>query len=64
MASQSHFLEFNAKMAQKNKSRSNFFVQKCLEMHENEHVVLNESLEVLGNLLGNRSDFGTCHDNS
>ena len=63
MASQSHFLEFNAKMAEKNESRLNLFVQ-CLEMHENEHVVLNESSEALGNLLGNHSDFGTCHDNS
>ena len=37
------------------------FVQKSLETRENEqNVVFNESSEALGN----RSDFGTCHDNS
>ena len=57
---QSHFSEINAKLAEENEFVTHF-VQKCLQTHENEqNVVLNESLEALGN----RSDFGTCHDNS
>ena len=57
---QSHFSEINAKLAEENKFVSHF-VQKCLETRENEqNVVLNEYSEALGN----RSDFGTCHDNS
>ena len=57
---QSHFSEINAKLAEKNEFAAHF-VQKCLEMRENEHnVVLNESSEALEN----RSDFGSCHDNS
>ena len=47
-------------MSEKNKFATHF-VQKCLETRENEqNMVLSESSEVLGN----RSDFGTCHDNS
>ena len=57
---QSHFSEINAKLAEENEFVTHF-VQKCLETRENEqNVVLNESSEALGN----RSDFGTCHDNN
>ena len=46
---QSHFSEINAKLAEENEFVTHF-VQKCLEMHENEqNVVLNESAEALGN---------------
>ena len=56
----SHFSEINAKFAEENEFVTHF-VQRCLETHENEqNVVLNESSEALGN----RLDFGTCHDNS
>ena len=55
---QSHFSEINAKLAEKSEFVV-FFVQKCLEMRETEqNVVLNK----LSEALGNRSDFGTCHD--
>ena len=48
---QSHFSEIDAKLAVENEFVTHF-VQKCLEMHENEqNVVLNESLEALGNRL-------------
>ena len=57
---QSHFSEINTKLADENEFVTHF-VKKCLETCENEqNVVLNEFSEVLGN----RSDFGTCHDNS
>ena len=57
---QSHFSEINAKLAEENEFVTHF-LQKCLETRENEqNVVLNGSSEALGN----RSDFGTCHDNS
>ena len=57
---QSHFSEIYAKLAEENEFVTHF-VQKCVETRENEqNVVLNESLEALGNC----SDFGTCHDNS
>ena len=46
---QSHFLEINVKLAEK-KEFDTLFVQKRLEMCEKEqNVVLNESLEALGN---------------
>ena len=46
---QSHFSEINAKLAEENEFLTHF-VQKCLEMRENEqNVVLNESSEALGN---------------
>ena len=46
---QSHFSEINAKFAEENEFVTHF-VQKCLEMHENEqNVVLNESSDTLGN---------------
>ena len=46
---QSHFSEINVKLAEKNEFAAHF-VQKCLETRENEqNVVLNESLEALGN---------------
>ena len=57
---QSHFSEINAKLAEENEFVTHF-IQKCLETRENEqNVVLSESSEALGN----RSDFGACHDNS
>ena len=52
---QSHFSEINAKLAEENEFVTQNFVQKCLEMRENEqNVVLNESSEALGN----RSEIG------
>ena len=46
---QSHFSEINAKLAEENEFVTHFD-QKCLETRENEqNVVLNESLEALGN---------------
>ena len=48
---QSHFSEFNAKLAEENEFVTHF-VQKCLETRENEqNVVLNETSEALGNRL-------------
>ena len=46
---QSLFSKINAKLAEENKFVTHF-VKKCLEMCKNEqNVVLNESLEALGN---------------
>ena len=57
---QSHFSEINEKSANKNKLVTHF-VHKYLDTRENEqNVVINESSQVLGS----RSDFGACHDNS
>ena len=54
------FRKLTEKLAEKIEFVSHF-VQKCLETRKNEqNVVLNKSSEALGN----RSDFGTCHDNS
>ena len=52
---------FRPKLTQNKNEFVTHFVQKCLETRENEqNVVLNGS----SGALGNRSDFGTGHDNS